>query len=247
MILRRILQHAKNRQWGIVALDFLIVVFGVFLGIQLGNWNAASADKASYNQAMLRLEAEINTNLETVEQMDGEIKAYLERGRLGFEALRSCEQSDENANNVNTGLSVIGGTYGLSLQTQALDELTETDSLLEQQSPHIRQSLAELKFYRDLVLREASFAETIPLDYAFYNNPAVGFAEAYERKITYVGVEFTRSFRPPVLKVPVNEACQNEELMASLYIWERWQNTLPGLTRIIRAKLENSKDALGFE
>ena len=43
MILRRITEHVKAQNWFAVAIDFVIVVLGVFLGIQLGNWNAAQA------------------------------------------------------------------------------------------------------------------------------------------------------------------------------------------------------------
>lgn len=39
MILRRLTQHVKDQNWFAVGLDFVIVVVGVFLGIQIGNWN----------------------------------------------------------------------------------------------------------------------------------------------------------------------------------------------------------------
>ncbi len=43
MILRRLTKHVKDQNWFAVALDFIIVVAGVFLGIQIGNWNADAA------------------------------------------------------------------------------------------------------------------------------------------------------------------------------------------------------------
>ncbi len=39
MILRRIIAHFRKQEWTAIALDFFIVVVGVFMGIQLGNWN----------------------------------------------------------------------------------------------------------------------------------------------------------------------------------------------------------------
>ena len=41
MILRRITEHVKSQNWFAVWLDFIIVVVGVFFGIQIGNWNAS--------------------------------------------------------------------------------------------------------------------------------------------------------------------------------------------------------------
>ena len=45
MLLRRMIEHVKAQNWTAVALDFVIVVMGVFIGIQVANWNAARADR----------------------------------------------------------------------------------------------------------------------------------------------------------------------------------------------------------
>ena len=39
MLLRRIIQHIKNQNWFAIFIDFIIVVLGVFIGIQVANWN----------------------------------------------------------------------------------------------------------------------------------------------------------------------------------------------------------------
>ena len=39
MFLRRITQYVKTQNWFAIFLDFIIVVFGVFIGIQIANWN----------------------------------------------------------------------------------------------------------------------------------------------------------------------------------------------------------------
>lgn len=44
MILRRLTKHIEDQNWFAVALDFVIVVGGVYLGIALGNWNASRSD-----------------------------------------------------------------------------------------------------------------------------------------------------------------------------------------------------------
>ncbi|MEM6537234.1 MAG: hypothetical protein AAF668_05835, partial [Pseudomonadota bacterium] len=45
MLLRRIITHVSTQNWTAVALDFAIVVVGVFMGIQLGNWNQERHDR----------------------------------------------------------------------------------------------------------------------------------------------------------------------------------------------------------
>lgn len=41
MILRRVSEHVRTQNWTAIGIDFVIVVVGVFLGIQLGDWNEA--------------------------------------------------------------------------------------------------------------------------------------------------------------------------------------------------------------
>ena len=45
MILRRLTDALRKQDWFTVVIETLIVVLGVFLGIQLGNWNEARAEQ----------------------------------------------------------------------------------------------------------------------------------------------------------------------------------------------------------
>lgn len=45
MLLRRVIQHVKTQNWFAVAIDFVIVVVGVFIGIQVSNGNDAQSDR----------------------------------------------------------------------------------------------------------------------------------------------------------------------------------------------------------
>ena len=46
MILRRITKHVKEQNWFAVGIDFFIVVVGVFIGLQVANWNSGRTDRA---------------------------------------------------------------------------------------------------------------------------------------------------------------------------------------------------------
>ena len=53
MILRSITKHVREQNWFAVGLDFFIVVVGVFIGIQVANWNDARLDRQR-EQALLQ-------------------------------------------------------------------------------------------------------------------------------------------------------------------------------------------------
>ncbi len=68
MILRRIREHVGHHNWFAVAIDFIIVVIGVFVGIQASNWNQARVERqqARDYRAMLRNDLDENlSNLAT--------------------------------------------------------------------------------------------------------------------------------------------------------------------------------------
>jgi len=58
VILRRIITHVRKQEWAAIAIDFLIVVLGVFLGIQLGNWNEPRLERAQSAVFTRALEAD---------------------------------------------------------------------------------------------------------------------------------------------------------------------------------------------
>ena len=39
MLLRRFVAHARKQDWMAIAIEFVLLVLGVFLGIQVSNWN----------------------------------------------------------------------------------------------------------------------------------------------------------------------------------------------------------------
>lgn len=63
MLLRRVTKHITDQNWFAVFIDFLIVVVGVFIGIQVANWNAEltnrEKEKIYYAQLVEDLQFEV--------------------------------------------------------------------------------------------------------------------------------------------------------------------------------------------
>lgn len=62
MVIRRIHDHVAHHNWFAVAIDLAIVIIGVFLGIQVNNWNLArlTREQAREDRAMLIDDLEAN-------------------------------------------------------------------------------------------------------------------------------------------------------------------------------------------
>jgi len=55
MILRRFIEHVEAQNWFAIGIDFLIVVVGVFVGIQVSNWNAERIERLQEKELLVRL------------------------------------------------------------------------------------------------------------------------------------------------------------------------------------------------
>ncbi len=71
MILRRVIAHFRRQEWTAIALDFLIVVVGVFIGIQVSNWNDARSERDEAIKSVNRVLQDVGVDLRILnEQME---------------------------------------------------------------------------------------------------------------------------------------------------------------------------------
>jgi len=59
MLLRRVANHLKDQNWTAVVLDFAIVVIGVFIGIQVSNWNTGRLEQRRASEVIQALIADL--------------------------------------------------------------------------------------------------------------------------------------------------------------------------------------------
>ena len=64
MIPRRIAEHVKAHNWFAVAIDFLIVVVGVFVGLQVNNWNEARANRGIVARHLNEIAEDLRSHLD---------------------------------------------------------------------------------------------------------------------------------------------------------------------------------------
>jgi len=236
MILRRVIEHVKKQEWTAVFLDFVIVVLGVFVGLQVSNWNAAQADALEYQAALVRLRGEIDANIKMLDAADADVAAEAPSVRRAYDALETCADDEQTRRVVNEGLKVISGSNGLQIRGSELERLTSDPQLLAQQSRDVRSRLSDLQFVTDLVERVAIIFEDIPLQSRVERITALRPGPRVEYETTYLGAAYRVNRRPLELNEPVSAACNNHDLVAALWLWERYQSNLPIFGERLRAE-----------
>jgi len=64
---RRIYEHVKSHNWFAVAIDFVIVVVGVFIGMQVSNWNAERNEGRAARAYIERIREDLKASARSVE------------------------------------------------------------------------------------------------------------------------------------------------------------------------------------
>jgi hypothetical protein len=93
MLLRRVIEHVRNQQWVAIGIDLVIVVLGVFIGIQVANWNEERADERLGQAYAARLAADLKQDLASRRSLVAYFGAVLESVERA-DALLADPQSD---------------------------------------------------------------------------------------------------------------------------------------------------------
>ena len=248
MIFRRLKAHVEKENWFAVAIDFAIVVIGVFIGLQVSTWNANRLAGLDYEAAVDRYRDEIKANIADLEALIQQTEARSETVRQGFDALLSCEETEENRRAVEEALGPASGTIGISIGLTALDELTSSPVLLAQQSSEQRQLLSDTRNEIGFILREVDFLERLPFGSRLVDSPVIGIGERDNAILDtgdYVDDAFSERRRSMVLREPIDIACKDEKLIKSIYIWESWQPAVPAFAKRIKSIYETNLEAIG--
>lgn len=89
MILRRVINHLRKQEWTAIAIDFVIVVLGVFVATQVSDWTAARNERAHADYLTSALQSEFaGIERELVTSLDN-ITRYQAASRSLVTALRS--------------------------------------------------------------------------------------------------------------------------------------------------------------
>ncbi|NNE41289.1 MAG: hypothetical protein HKN14_10285 [Marinicaulis sp.] len=229
MLLRRIIEHVKAQNWTAVALDFVIVVVGVFMGIQVSSWNEARADRNAYESALLRLGVEIDANLEAVANAHAELQESVPRVTLAIDALRKCATGPDAEAAIAAGVNEAQITRGVHFRMSALKEITEDPTMLNQQTEDERRDFQDLRYLLGIIQYESDFVELKPLDDPVWRRRGLAPGPLEDMKYDYRGIQWTFPTRKLVLTVPPDEVCEDVSVIASLYEWERLQGWLTAL------------------
>ncbi len=68
MILRRITANFRRQDWTAVTIELVVVILGVFIGVQASNWNQQRAEDAKAQAYLVRIRGDLQTDQQSIDR-----------------------------------------------------------------------------------------------------------------------------------------------------------------------------------
>ena len=144
MILRRLVIALRKQDWFTVLIETLIVVFGVFIGLQVNNWNESRNERQQERGLLVRLHEDI------VESLAGQSRdlAFLEQQLADqvvfLRVLDACAVDAGDAETVQRAVNTLGFINPPRFQRRTIDEMAAVGRLDIIRNESLKTRLAEI-------------------------------------------------------------------------------------------------------
>jgi len=243
MILRRLTQHIEDQNWFAVALDFLIVVVGVLLAIQVANWNERRQDQSAYEDAVIRLIEELRVNDRNIKGTNDAFLGGLTAVNAAANSLKACQIGPEAQQAINDGLNQIQVVISIEPRFEAINSLTNDPRLIAQQSEEMRRLFNDINRLSKRLARWTSTVETTMNTVVHEGHALISYAPFDLPNMDSISTneDFQSNYRKRELDVPLAEACKDPTL---LRLFAEWEGGTTYVIRQINAYREHLADWL---
>jgi hypothetical protein len=142
MILSRVVEHAKTQNWFAVTLDFFIVVLGVFVGIEVANWNQARRDRQEERRYYGQLLVDLRGDLQVFSRAERRADLYDAAAQLVIDRLGGKAPPRVSPGQMAMAIHKAGWVYIPYASRGTYNELVSTGNLGLLRSSELKSEIA---------------------------------------------------------------------------------------------------------
>lgn len=138
---RKITTHLKRQNWLGIIIDFFIVVAGVLIALQLGDWQQALKDAKDQKHYLLALHSDLSSSIESVDTALTENSNFDNFQQITLEVLEGLELNASNRLDFERGLATVG-LYSVPVRSWShFEEMTEAGMLRKLESEALKRRI----------------------------------------------------------------------------------------------------------
>ncbi len=144
MIFSRIKDHVSNRNYGLMMLEFMVLVFGFFLSLQVNEWQNDREDRELELQYLERLEDDFSASTEAIELSIERLKESLIRLESGLAILAKSRREQDDYQGLFAALQSSSLTGSFPVNFVTFEELKDTGNMRLIESTEVRERLGRV-------------------------------------------------------------------------------------------------------
>jgi hypothetical protein len=234
MLLHGLLDAMKRQDWVTILLEIVIVVVGIFLGLQADGWNDQRKDRELERRYLERIHADIEEDIDEMKYALELARTRRDMGELLLAALDDPNVVKSDPQAFVTAIEQAGYTFLPVINDITFEELKFSGDLSIIQNERLRTAIAA---YYKLIERYDQWAylrEAFQIEYA---NASLGILSPKQRKT----IKPVRRYSdPPLEAIPV-EVSTDEALQAL----ERMREKDDFINQIVRSSSNGKGIELG--
>jgi hypothetical protein len=238
MILRRLASNLRQQNWIAVAIEFLVVVSGVVLGIQIDTWSTERARDLEFERAMLRFEIETTENIDLIRTIYTEVESLMPVISAGVDALVMCRGTPADIEAVENAVNETLATRGVIVNRTALNAIVNSDHHLARLSQASRSLITNYAAFIDEFQFQSQHLEDTPDEVRPWASASISVG-ALEQDVHFIyeGEDWFVPWRNHILVGEFSTACQDDQLLNGLRLHEIYQGALPNLFRVAESEM----------
>lgn len=143
MLLRRVISHVRKQEWTAIGIDFLIVVLGVFIGMQVNTWNDERQARAGERRYLERLREDVAVSIEQNEWRESFMGRQDSHAALALDRLKCCDVPEEDRETFVNAFYHVGKSLPPVLLRSVINELNATGNFQTLQNEQLRDAITK--------------------------------------------------------------------------------------------------------
>jgi len=144
VILRKVAASLIRRDWGMVLIEILVVVVGIFIGLQVDDWNLARKQCADRQIYLDRLGADVDLMIDRETLVQQRFESRRDQIHASRSALQTCRLTEGEKDSFESALLGHQVMPRPQLERATFDEMVAGGALARIDDPALKQSISTL-------------------------------------------------------------------------------------------------------
>jgi len=165
VFLNRLATALRQQNWPTVTLEFLLVVLGVLLALQLDNWNEQRKDRALFQDYLVQLQADLRDDIRQAERRIESTTSLDERAAYLISVIEGTAEEPIDQNRLIAAVLSSGYAYLDLVNRQTYDELISTGNLRLFPDTALKREVVSYYASQELGTQWNSLIQSVQIDY----------------------------------------------------------------------------------